>query len=340
MPRSISAKTVPSNQFIPRLESLRGLAAVSVVGFHAYGMLHDTAVTGMAPVVLFFVLSGFVLARSLERNSSAVRFFRNRVFRLLPAAAATVLLLSALHALFGFYVGFEPSFAWTNVILNALLIKSDINGVMWSLTVESVASPLILLCFGLHKIYGPRPLVAISVVLVGISSWGPYRDLLGGFTNLSPLYAFVMGVLLHFSSLTGDRPRFYIARTAIAVAILLICGLRKQTALTILGETAGAAALIHLVALSGRDRIFAILDLAPVRLVGQISYSFYLLHPIGLSLAARSGSQSSLVIFALTLACTIPMAWLSWRLIEQPFVELGRYYPANPAVGSYNPTLE
>ncbi|MBR0685321.1 acyltransferase [Bradyrhizobium manausense] len=334
MPRSISAKAVPSNQFIPRLESLRGLAAVSVVGFHAYGMFHDTVVTGMAPVVLFFVLSGFVLSRSLERNPSAVRFFRNRVFRLLPAAAATVLLLSALHALFGFYVGFEASFAWTNVILNALLIKSDINGVMWSMTVECVASPLILVCFRLHKEYGPRPLVAMSIVLVGISSWGPYRDLLGGFTNLAPLYAFVIGVLLHFSSPIGDRPRFYIGRTAIAVTILLVCGLRKQTALTILGETAGAAVLIHLVALSDRDRIFEILDLALVRLIGQISYSFYLLHPIGLSLAARSGSRSSLVIFALALAYTIPMAWLSWRFIERPFVELGRYHTASRA-GSF-----
>jgi peptidoglycan/LPS O-acetylase OafA/YrhL len=49
--------------FLPHLESLRGIAAVAVVGYHAYGLCNDTAVTGMGPVVLFFVLSGFVLAR-------------------------------------------------------------------------------------------------------------------------------------------------------------------------------------------------------------------------------------------------------------------------------------
>ena len=38
----------------------------------------------------------------------------------------------------------------------------------------------------------------------------PYRDLLGGFTNLAPLYAFIVGVLLHFASEKGDRPRFYV----------------------------------------------------------------------------------------------------------------------------------
>nr|WP_276576236.1 acyltransferase [Bradyrhizobium zhengyangense] len=306
---------------------MRGLAAVSVVGFHAYGMFHDSAVTGMAPVVLFFVLSGFVLSRSLDRNSSAIRFFRHRAFRLLPAAAGTVLLLSTLHALFGFYVGFEASFAWTNIVLNALLIKSDINGVMWSLTVECVASPLILLCFGLHRTYGPRPLIAMAIALAGISSWGPYRDLLGGFTNLAPLYAFVIGVLLHFASHAGHVPRFRVARTAVALSVLLICGLRKQTALTILGETVGSAMLIHLVALSDRDRLFALLDLAPVRFMGRISYSFYLLHPIGLTLAARSGTQSSLVIFAMAVAYTIPLAWLSWRFFEMPFINFAKTRP-------------
>ena len=45
--------------FLPRLEALRGIAAVAVVGYHAH---NDEVVTGMAPVVLFFVLSGFVLA--------------------------------------------------------------------------------------------------------------------------------------------------------------------------------------------------------------------------------------------------------------------------------------
>ena len=61
--------------FLPRLESLRGLAAVSVVAYHAYGMMHDSAVTGGAPVVLFFVLSGFVLARSLHNNPGPLVFF-------------------------------------------------------------------------------------------------------------------------------------------------------------------------------------------------------------------------------------------------------------------------
>jgi peptidoglycan/LPS O-acetylase OafA/YrhL len=146
--------------FLPRLESLRGVAALIVVGYHASHRLSGgsaynwfdgfawrvlTAVSnGTGAVVVFFVLSGFVLARSLESNSDPVRFLRNRVFRLFPAAMAVVALLTMLHWQFGFFVGYEASFDPLDVFLNLLMIWTDINGVMWSVTVECAATPLIL----------------------------------------------------------------------------------------------------------------------------------------------------------------------------------------------------
>lgn len=321
--------------FVPRLEALRGLAALSVVGYHAYAMRSDTIVTGMAPVVLFFVLSGFVLARSLERDLAPGRFFCNRLFRLLPAAVATVLLLTVLHERYGFYVGFEASFDWLSVLLNALLIRSDINGVMWSLTVECAASPVILASFIIHKSYGPRPVLALCLILLGISSWGPYVHLLGGITNLAPLYAFVIGVLLHFAPRPGRLWQFLVVGTVSAIALFLVCGLRKQTAITILGETLASGMLIYLIANIRKARIFAVLDTIPARFIGRISYSFYLLHPIGLSLANIPNVTSALVLFALATAYTLPMAWLSWRLVEIPFIHLGKSRAAKALVSDY-----
>ena len=311
--------------FLPRLESLRGLAAVSVVAYHAYGMMHDTAVTGGAPVVLFFVLSGFVLARSLHNNPSPSAFFRNRLFRLLPAAASTVLLLTVLFYQYGLSVGFRGSFDWPNVILNALMIRSDINGVMWSMTVECFATPLILACFLACKRFGPPPLVALSIVLFGLSFWGPYVHLLGGATSLAPLYAFVTGVLLHFAVIEGYQVRWVKIGTLIALLVLLVCGLRKQTPLLNLAESLSAGALIFLVATTPGSALFAVLDWTPVRFVGRISYSFYLLHLIGMSLAWRWEPQSTLAFFSLSVVFTIPMAWISWRSVEVPFMRLARY---------------
>jgi peptidoglycan/LPS O-acetylase OafA/YrhL len=311
--------------FLPRLESLRGLAAVSVVAYHAYGMRNDTAVTGLAPVVLFFVLSGFVLARSLHNSPSSLDFFRNRVFRLFPAAASTVLLLTFLFYRYGFYVGFAGAgFDWFNVILNALMVRSDINGVMWSMTVECFATPLIFVSFFACKRFGPAPLIIVSVVLFGLSFVGPYTHLLGEATNLAPLYAFITGVLLHFAVVEGYRARWAKAGTLIAVILLAACGVRKQTPLLHLVEIISSGALIFVVATTSGNAFFAALDWLPIRFVGRISYSFYLLHVVGLSLALRFDPQSTLALFGLAVLCTIPMAWISWRTVEVPFMKLAR----------------
>src|SRR5207245_5624815 len=94
--------------FLPRLESLRGIAAVAGVGYHSFAQSYETLVYGMAPVVMFFVLSGFVLARSLQNNPDPLVFFRNRFFRLIPPAAAVVMSLSALYLKVGFSL-YQPS---------------------------------------------------------------------------------------------------------------------------------------------------------------------------------------------------------------------------------------
>jgi peptidoglycan/LPS O-acetylase OafA/YrhL len=318
--------------FLPRLEALRGLAAVAVVGYHA---VNDEVVTGMAPVVLFFVLSGFVLARSLENNPDSIAFFRSRILRLFPAAAATVLLLSALYWQFGFFLGYRASFDILNILLNALLIRSDINSVMWSLTVECVAAPLILGSFFLYKARGAVPLIILSVALFGLSFYGPYVHLLGGFTSLAPFYAFITGMLLHFLAAKAAIRRDAALFPVTFLAILIWCGLRKQTSLVICLESICAGGVIFLIATNAAERLFSFLDWYFVRFLGRISYSFYLLHPIGIALALRSAPESTAaLIFIFAIAYTIPMAWLSWRFIERPFMVRRRSKDADDVIAN------
>ena len=349
--------------FLPRLESLRGVAALTVVGYHVYGQLSGgllygwfdglalkavSAVSnGFGAVVTFFVLSGFVLARSLDGNSDPVRFFRNRVFRLFPAAMAVVALLTALHWKFGLFIGYEAGFDPLDVILNLLMIRSDINGVMWSLTVECVATPLILLSVWLLRKQGERPLWILITVLLALSSWGPYVHLLGGFANLAPLYAFVVGVLLHFrgariTSLVG--PRTGDLRRHCRGGAVLVLRTRHQSALIILLECLSAATLIGLIAWHPATSLFKPLDFALVRFYGRISYSFYLLHPLGilfafrilepLTLNARGWPLSVTIIFItlVSILLTTPLAYLSWRFIETPCIRYGKLFGKQPAV--------
>jgi len=342
-------------KFLPRIESLRGIAALAVVGYHVNGQWSElpaysrfdsfvsrliaASSNGTGAVVTFFVLSGFVLARSLDANSDPVRFFRSRLFRLFPAAIAVVALLTLLHWQFGLFVGYEASFDPLSVLLNMLLIRSDINGVMWSMTVECAATPLILLSFWLFRKHGQRPLWGLIAILVALSSWGPYVHLLGGFTNLAPLYAFIVGVLIHFlGATTASRIGPRLANVAVIVVIVLFCfcGARTQSALILMLECLSAAILVMLVAWRQDLALLKPLDFKLVRFYGRISYSFYLLHPLGMLFAYRGisppalhawGMPLSLTIIITTLAAivvTTPAAWLTWRFIETPAINFGK----------------
>src|ERR1700722_11114609 len=358
-----SGASLNKTDFLPRLESLRGVAALTVVGCHVnghlsgglpYGWFDGLAVraisslsNGIGAVVPFFVLSGFVLARSLDGNPDPVRFFRNRVFRLFPAAMAVVTLLTALHWKFRLVIGYEAIFDPLDVILNLLLISSDINGLMWSLTVECVATPLILLSVFLLRKRGERPLWILITGLLALSSWGPYVHLLGGFANLAPLYAFVVGVLLHFRGgrITSlIRPRRAAFAAIAAIALFWFCGSRTQSALIILLECLSAATLIGLITWHPTTGLFKPLDFALVRFYGRISYSFYLLHPLGilfafrilepLTLNARVLPLSITIIFVtlVSILITTPLAYLSWRFIETPGIRCGKLFGKQPAV--------
>ena len=311
-----------------------------MVAYHAFGRFIDTNVTGLAPVVLFFVLSGFVLARSLVRGPTIAEFFRHRVFRLFPAGIAVVLLLTALHAQFGFYHGFLPDFSAFNVLLNALMLKHDINGPMWSMTVECLATPVIVATFWVCQRFGWQKVLPAIVILFGLSFVGQFTQLLGGFSNLGPLYAFLVGVVLHFTgrhlveALTTGNMKTFVAIAA--TAVLFYCGLQKQTGWTILLETLSSGCLITLIAFAPDLKVFSFLDSAWSNFFGLVSYSFYLLHMIGLSVAVWFSNFEGLpVISALTsallgVALTTPLAWISWRFIERPFIRLGRLLDSSP----------
>ncbi len=350
-------------EFLPRLESLRGIATLVVVGCHvvaqlssspAYGWFDGYAYrllgalsNGTGAVVAFFVLSGFVLARSLERNSDPVRFFRNRLFRLFPAAFTVVTLLTVLHWQFRFFVGYEASFDPSDIILNLLMIRSDINGVMWSMTVECAATPLIRLSVWLFLKHGARPLWIMVVVLVALSSWGPYVHLLGGFTNLAPLYAFVVGVLLHFrgdliATLIGTRLTNVAAIAA--TVIFCFCGTRTQSALVLLLECLSTSTLIVLIVWHPGAALFKPLDFKLVRFYGRISYSFYLLHLLGISFAFRVFDPFAIYAFGVPLSITTvlatlasillttPLAYLAWRFVETPAIKFGRIFGERPTL--------
>jgi peptidoglycan/LPS O-acetylase OafA/YrhL len=357
----------PQAAFLPRIESLRGLAALAVAFCHVGVPLADAAYAqsgflggldalafriyvalsnGTGAVVAFFVMSGFVLAKSLDRNPDTVRFLRHRIFRLFPAIVAVIALITLIYRLTGF-MPFPATFDAANILLNMLTIHTDINRVMWSMKVEIFATPLILGCAWLFARRGAQPLWIIIAVLFGLSWIGQYASLLGDGTTIAPIYAFVFGMLVHFRGEVFAplvKSRWATPAAVLSVILFSVCSLLKQTGWTLMIECLSATMLVGLVAHGPHLAVLKPLDLRVVRFYGGISYSFYLLHPLSLWLANEAAlrlqaalpglpvTAAALIAGTLSVALVTPAAWLSWVAIEKPAVRLGRRRPRPAAV--------
>ncbi|GLY00141.1 acyltransferase [Actinoplanes sp. NBRC 101535] len=89
------------------LDALRGYAAVVVAAFHLSPVvlgadrhlaLYRAFDAGKYAVLLFFLVSGYVIPMSLERHGSLRRFWTGRIARIYPAYLLTILLALALAA--------------------------------------------------------------------------------------------------------------------------------------------------------------------------------------------------------------------------------------------------
>lgn len=313
------AKIVASareRDFVVGLESIRGLAALSVALFHSFHLLpvdgirvYDRTLwnvpstdsllmrlimipfNGGAAVSLFFVLSGFVLALSLRRDDRTLElkawaFVLRRFFRIYPTLAINIVLFAGIIAIIASYVPIIPVsiFLPSQVVTNLLLKDFPVNGATWSLMIELVAIPFLFFGYCISRRWGVSGLVVLILLSI-VTLFSPrlaFRTLIGDF-----VFMFFIGMLVaeiwmqKLISLNNGTARIgIIAAVAVMLSARFFLGYGSKWSL--LFEGFASAALIATLVLGPRFALHDVLEMKPLRFLGRISYSVYLYHPLAL----------------------------------------------------------
>ncbi len=340
------------------LDGLRGIAALYVAAFHCWLSIFRGFPKNFGPgwlgwlmyghlaVVFFLALSGFSLSLTPAgrgwRLGGLLRYAQRRAWRILPPywAAVVFSLLVAWFVVPQFHVG-PPTLR--SVVVFPLLLQDFIparspNGAFWSIAVEAelyVAFPLLLL---IRRRAGALVLlvaVTAPVIAMGLFVPGaPAADKPTGLTpQLAPLFAMGMvGAGLALGERTRRLPWAWLA--ALAAAPVLYLMVRNGSVWTAnhyfwIDLALGPAIAMLLVAVAtGRPApLVWLLDTAPIRGLGRMSYSLYLIHlPIVVAISRRivvphvAGKLPEFwATVALALPASLVAAWLFARVFEIPF---------------------
>jgi len=318
------------------IDALRGIASLGVVLFHAVEGNHISLLPewlryvvsfGEAGVPLFFVISGFVIAHSLQDQRMSPtklgRFMLRRSIRLDPPywIAIAIAIAASLLASSLFPDRAQQQFSLAQIAahigyLQNILGFDNINPVFWTLCYEVqfyVVFAAIL--FAPSRFALPA---ALAISLLWCYRLGP--DLPGFFPNL--WYAFLLGAITWYAWMNpGMTPVFLVYFLGVILAAIW-----HNDGFAI--ECCVGAAVIFVVAKMGKLTTF--LGWRPLQFLGAISYSLYLLHnPVTGAVFRAShyfggGPIVQALGWAASIAACIFVASMLYRLVERPCMRLSR----------------
>lgn len=333
------------------IQGLRALAVGSILLFHAFPALMPGGFVG---VDIFFVISGYLITGIILRDTEAGRFsvaefYRRRIRRIFPALF--VMLATCLVAALWLMAPRQMQELGRNT-LSAILFVSNFDFYLltgyfdgaadlkpllhtWSLSVEEQF--YILFPPVTYYLWRHHRSKTVPIMLAGFVLSLAFAELLRW---KSPTAAFYFTPGRGFELLTGALLAFGLAKppssqrmanalSLAGLALILATILIYHRAMPFPGATAlipciGTALVIHAGQTNATTGGQAISH-APMRLLGDMSYSLYLWHwPILAFLRLRHGEHLPVEIAGAGLIASLVAGYLSYRYIEQPFLAPAR----------------
>ncbi|MBO9560474.1 MAG: acyltransferase [Caulobacter sp.] len=340
------------------IDGLRAVAILPILLFHA-GLTQMSG--GFIGVDIFFVISGFLITSIITREMNAgtfsiLTFYKRRVVRIFPALFVTLTLVLLAGCLFMLPSEVAPlgksAAAAAGFVSNIYFWKTadyfagsaDLKPLLhtWSLGVEEqfyIFYPLMVLLV-------TRFLKRWLALAIGLTTLGSFVFSLG-LAVVGPNAAFYLlpsrawelglGGLIAVGAFPV-LPWAWLRTAAPAVgAVLIAAGLAFIRADSLfpapwaLLPCLGAALII---AYGQGSLVGRALSIQPLRWIGAISYSLYLLHwPIIAFYRLLTGISLSPVESACLVAASVAAAAVSYYLVEQPVLRRFRTGPAGKILG-------
>jgi peptidoglycan/LPS O-acetylase OafA/YrhL len=326
------------------LDVARALAALLVLAEHGLNtcLPHylpsflPSATLGRAGVILFLLISGFIIPASLEHGGSNARFWLRRFFRLFPAYWLSLAVAFGYCWRSGQFVSAMPSVKTGDWLLNLTMLQGffarpHVWGVFWTLQLELVIYVTCSLLFTAGLLRRSSWIAWLAVA--GYALMGLGRPLLEGkpfgFNGQRFLYFAPLAGLMaqrYFAGRFGGRSllAWGLAQVGILAAVWSVNHALFPAEMTTacLWEWActwGVACACFFLLLAARDRPMP----SAGRWMGRISYSVYLLHPFVLMVLSPAHGPAWAFLLGL-LAGTLLLAELAYRFVELPGIALGR----------------
>lgn len=330
---------------------IRMLAAIAVLVSHAwpitlgYGTMQPLEAAlgrhlGWNSVAVFFIISGFLIARSFDRRASIVDWTASRVLRIFPALvvslAVTVLLLGSIATtlpLGAYFSDPDTSTYWPrNLALFPLQhtlpgvfeenpYANEVNGSLWSLRHE-VTCYFGVLLLGLAGALGAKRRMIVALVVYGVFRVGVEAAEASGLQLPALLPPFV-GLSLPFALGTA----FYVWRDHIRLTWIGALALAGLTA--VLRPTPLFLPALML-ALAYWTFCIAYLPGGAIRrynLIGDGSYGVYIYaFPVQQLVVWLLGPMTPALNILFALPATLMLAALSWHFVERPSLALKGYF--------------
>lgn len=356
-----TVKEAVNFKHIPALDGLRGIAVLTVMIYHVeylFPPLHSFVKGGFLGVDIFFVLSGFlissILIKEYEKDGqiNLKNFYVRRFFRLVPAFWTFLICLyflgnfllpprqaAAIYDNNNFLFAFSYLMNWHSASNDDL--AGNLNHA-WSLAIEEqfyIIWSLILYKAFAENRERKQIFVWTSATILILIAWRTFRALTGTDTRIlyystdTRIDALLIGCVTAMiyswkllpQKLYASKSFSLAALASLATALLVLFNFSHTDKFLYCGTISVFSMSIGVIILwiitRRKSIVKLLLELKPLRWVGQISYGLYLWHFVFYEFGKKTFEAFPVqLIVGISLAFTVSAT--SFYLIEKPFLKL------------------